>query len=371
MSGTFYLSSAGERWPTDLAGRVARFVFEAGLNRASRLQLTIRNEAHAYQDHPLLAEGAELVVQFGTAAHTTRRNLTIHQVTGINPLLVPAYGHGADLGDAPAWRLYASATYSEVAAHIARLRGIEAKVAPDPVRRPQVAQAGETDGRFLARLAAEIGWEFWVEGRVLHFRPPDYGARPVALLSRGGNLAEFAPQERTLMAPGEVVVRTFNLANKEFAELTINQANAARAVLGPAALRVPSAGRLVTWTAAQDRGAGLAVARGAFEALERATVTARFRAAGHPDLMPGAIVEVRGHGVRWDGLYRIAQVRHQLAGSDYTVEGSLQRNAAGLVGQRQASAGVANTHRAEDGRPFAVVRVVDLATGQEREEEAR
>lgn len=371
MSGIFYISGGEGRWPDRLAGAATRFEYEAGMNRAARAIVTMRNEGLTHQDDAILSDGADLAVQFGSEDLTIRRRLRIHQVRGTTTLAVPAYGATADLATGDRWRLWENITASELAAAIARERGLAAAVQfAGTVRHPQIAQAGESDGRLLARLAAEIGWEFWEEDRTLYFRPPDYSAKPAMLLERGRNLDLFEPQEQTLMAPGEVAVRTFDLATKQLSEFVVHQGNAPRSALGPKALRNSASGRLTAWNASPDPTAGLAAARGLYEALERSTVAVKFRAAGDVRIMPGAILQVDGYGTRWNGLYRVTFARHQIAGGKYLVDGYLSRNAAGSVGAGTVSA-AQNRNEVPEGRPFATVTVIDLATGRTREEEIR
>lgn len=370
MSGVFWLSGpGGSRWPGGLEGSVSRFEFEAGLNRDTRLCLHIRNDAYRWQDNPLLGDGTPLIATFGTDKATVTFGLTIHQVCGTDMLTVPAFGPAAAMGTAPKWRVFGGRTYPEIAAAMARDYGLTHQTTPETnVRREQTAQVGETDAAFLTRLAQEIGWEFWIEDQKLHFHRPDYAERPAARLVRGSNLFAFHPSERSHMRAADVAVRTFLLASKDYVELTMSDRTFTRTVLGPALL---GRGREQVFIAAQDRNLALAYARGRFEYGQRNQVTARFRCDGDPALMPAKLVQVDGYGSRWDGVYRIREVRHNVTGALYTCEGSLYRNAGGQVGEYVTATQAAVNHTApSSGRPLARVKVVNLATGAVTEEEA-
>jgi phage protein D len=160
------------------------------------------------------------------------------------------------------------------------------------------------------------GGELWVDGDTLSAHPRGSRAR-TATLSRGESLrevritADLAGQATSLVVGGWDRARKSRVT--EEATESVVQGELGGDDAGPALLRSAFGERrqTVAHTLAETSEVARAEAEALFAAMCRSFVTARGVAETTADLRVGADVELTGVGPRFDGHYRLVEVRHR------------------------------------------------------------
>lgn len=231
-------------------------------------------------------------------------------------------------------RTFVSQKDSDIAARVAREAGLNSDAADSRVTHDYVLQANQTDMEFLRERAARIGFEVFVDDRVLRFRPAVGDAREAAVINLEDDLLEFFPR---LSAAGHVSgVEVRGWDPKEQKPLVgkarggdggprVGGARSAAALAGEAFGAAVSVhgDRPVGSQAEADQ---LAAARLGSAGLR--LVTAEGACRGRADLTPGEVVRIEGLGRRFSGPYYLTSVGHRyLAERDYRTTFTAGRNA--------------------------------------------
>jgi uncharacterized protein len=276
-----------------------------------------------WSDDRLFAEGAEVEVLMGYAGDLAP--VFVGEVTGLEPefradeppsVTIRGYDRGHRLLRGRKTRSFTRTTDSDIAAQVAREAGLD----PDPkdtkITLEYVLQANQTDFEFLKERARRIGYEVWVEGKTLEFRPRPIEESEALTLSLAEDLLEFFPRVSTVGLVGEVEVRGWSPKDKK---ALLGKAAAADA--GPlmdgktGGLDVAVEAFKAGVAASVDRlvhsqGEADQIAAGRIREMALSYVTGEGVAAGRTDLKAGTVAKIEGCGQRFSGLYYLASVRH-------------------------------------------------------------
>ncbi|MFL6200292.1 MAG: phage late control D family protein [Thermoanaerobaculia bacterium] len=276
-----------------------------------------------WSDDPLFAEGGEVEVLMGYAGELDP--VFVGEVTGLEPefradepptVLVRGYDRGHRLLRGRKTRSFTQTKDSDIAAQVAR----EAGLTPDPentgVTLEYVLQHNQTDFEFLNERARRIGFEVWVDGKTLRFRPRPSDEAEVLTLHREEDLLEFTPRLSTVGLAGEVEVRGWSPKKKK-AVLGKAAAGDAGSTMGGQTSGLDAAARAFDAAVATavdhpvlDQGEADQIAAGRIREMALSYVTGEGIAAGRADLKAGTVVRIDGCGQRFSGLYYLASVAH-------------------------------------------------------------
>src|SRR5262245_24831037 len=175
-----------------------------------------------WSDDPLFAEGGEVEVLMGYAGKL--EPVFVGEVTGLEPefhaeepptVTVRGYDRGHRLLRGRKTRSFTQVKDSDIAAQVAQEAGLTPETEDTNVTLEYVLQHNQTDLEFLEARARRIGYEVWVEGKTLRFRPRPSDEAEVATLHLEEDLIEFTPRLSTVGLAGEVEVRGWNPKDKE------------------------------------------------------------------------------------------------------------------------------------------------------------
>ena len=205
-----------------------------------------------------------------------------------------------------------------------------------PPEQPRV-QHGETDLRFLQRLAALSGCGLWVdETGTLHFRPTRTTTSVPKRVTSGRNLVSFDGRISLGGQVGRVTAHGWDPAHKQ--PLTATRpvsptwplGAAARAHVGSSTLDVRSP-TVTSVAKAQE------LARSVADDVAADLVTASMVVEGDPSLRPVGRVLLEGLG-RFDGPYQVTSARHVVSDGGYLTHlGLVGGTAAPSPGSRTAA----------------------------------
>lgn len=233
---------------------------------------------------------------------------------------------------------------SDIAAEVFSAYGLDYEVTDTPVIHDDDVSTivqGETDIRFLKRLARRNGFECHVAGRKGYFGPPSLSRSPQPLLNilcgEETNVTQFSIEVEAV-GPSPVAMAQIDRMTKELidvgVETTSNKMLGARsatsylapgmkpagAVLG----QVGTTGRIESEALCQavyDGGDWFVTGEGVVSANQYGTI-----------LMPHKTVTIKGIGETYSGIYYVTHVTHVFGADGYTQEFTVKRNALGTLG---------------------------------------
>jgi len=162
---------AGE--PLNLDERLIAFSFEDSEKKADKLSLQLNNFDLSLFDREELSGGAIFEVSWGYPGQMAPpRRAVIQKLKGFTKLTLEGRAISALMDHETKSRAWENKTRAQAAQEIAEERGYEG-ASLDVEETDEVFdvinQASETDARFLRRLAAQEGFEFYVDDDGLHF----------------------------------------------------------------------------------------------------------------------------------------------------------------------------------------------------------
>jgi phage protein D len=205
---------------------------------------------------------------------------------------------------------------SEIASQIARSRGLNAKVSDSKVKLEYVLQHNQTDWDFLKNRADRLGYEVVVDKKDLYFRPHKNDTSKVLTLTYNDDLLEFFPRLSSLTQVSEVEIRGWNLKDKE---VVVSKAGAGKEnskmggnKTGSQIIRTfgKSTNTIVDQPMSTKAEAD-EMSLGQFRDISIAYVVAEGSSLGNPDVRIGKVIEIKGIGKRFSGLYYVTTAEHK------------------------------------------------------------
>lgn len=370
----FTVTVDGEPLPTGMRACVTSLRLQNALEGADRVELTLTDDRLGWMDHPLLAVDARFELSLGYApgpletvftgeitgvdasfssggaptitvvAHDFLHRLTVGAKDRAFALAIPCIGK-FPLPD-PVIAAAVAATnllvpvIDPVGAAVSFLT-LLATYAIDPVdaKRSIRIQQGQSDFDLLTRLARENSWDMYIDhtavprGYALRFQFPILDYEPVAELVWGRSLIDFAPRITAVGQVASVAARIWIAAVKaEFVVVLAWDYDRAafdlqvypglgnmEEMFGPARAR----GTLIV----QADGPATAPRRILGELLPRLNnrLTGSGTTTGDPRLRAGRIIDLKGVGDRFSGLYRVTSATHTIDGSGFRTSFEVRR----------------------------------------------
>ncbi|HET9227551.1 MAG TPA: contractile injection system protein, VgrG/Pvc8 family [Thermoanaerobaculia bacterium] len=275
-----------------------------------------------WSDDPLFAEGGEVEVLMGYAGDLAP--VFAGEVTGLEPdfqaddtptVTIRGYDRRHRLMRGRKSRSFVQVKDSDIVSQIAQEAGLTAEAEDTEVTLEYVLQHNQTDLEFLESRARRIGFEVWVDGKTLYFRPRPTDESEVVTLHFEEDLLEFYPRASTIGLAGAADARGWNVKDKE-ALLGEAASSDAGSTMGGKKLGVDVAeqfGEAVASSVDQavlNQGEADQVAKGLMKEMALSYVTGEGVAVGRADIKAGTVVKIEGCGQRFSGLYYLSSVRH-------------------------------------------------------------
>lgn len=411
---TFLVSIGGQKLTSDITQDIISFVFEDNEEEADLLELTVANRYGQFTDDPMFQEGNVVEAKWGYVGNMSPlKKCVIKEISYDFPVGVPtiklkAYDKGVVIAQDDVQKNWTAAppglTASQIAEKIAAKHGLKPVIEPSAGPLVKVAQANESDMKFLARLAKEArpasgkecaGYSFFIEGDELHFHPADYGQAPSQSFEYFGKsenvLISFQPEtlsQTSDAGASGVKAKGVDPRSKAPTEQAAgNTETPDRAVMGDLHWDLasgaetqeaakPDKGKIAVDATASatrheepSRPAGKDQADAAFKKGEAGQLKATAQTIGIPSLRAKRTIEITGVGRKFSGAYYVTSVRHQIDGSGYLCELKLKRNAVGKTASDKAAkptGGQKNDQAADPKKEEAAKLVtIDLETGAE------
>jgi hypothetical protein len=372
--------------PVDLGDRVISFTYEDTEHGCDKVNIELDNyDLDLFERGEDVLGGRMLEVSWGyPGAMSPPRRVVIKNIKGSTQLTVEGNGLGILHHRIEKIRSWDGMVRSEVVREIARelgYQGIAVDVEDTTEIIETINQMGETDARFLKRLASREGFLFWMDDLGLHWRSENFDARPTHifhwqtapdigtaqiltwniesdLLRRIGRVKvkgrdpikkkDFECQvagtdgnasgaDRLMQAfigqqeAGSEVQPLLDAAEADFRTVTKDASGRDRVTLGfikevvspetgKTKDEITNATEAVRHTAAKSAADGNREAAARYRLAERATVKLTATTVGAPTLRAKGTVEMRGISTMFSGLYFVESVIHRIDGNGYTCD---------------------------------------------------
>lgn len=262
--------------------------------------------------------GTEVVVSAGTdgapeLVDSEVTSIAVDQREGEQPeLVVVAHDRSHRMGRGTRIKSHQSMTYSDMVRAAAAEHGLSAAVGATTPAFDYVMQA-DSDLGFVTELARRTGYDWWVDGRTLHFDRP--ATTHTVHLELGGELRSFSVRASG-HHPDAVKVDGWDRSQQQLVEydaVTPSVAVRSRSDLAGAAGSTTEAFSKATLNSAGLGATSVDEARDLAQSiLDRgaaSSVTVRGVSDGNGSIAPGAAVEVAGAGPL-SGTYPVTKVEH-------------------------------------------------------------
>ncbi|WP_141593126.1 phage late control D family protein [Myxococcus sp. AB056] len=375
--------------PLSLEGRVLGLTFEDSATKADKLSLQLDNFDLALFDRAELVGGTVLEVSWGyPGLMAPPRRVVVKKLKGFQVLTVEGQALSALMHREAKTRTWAGKTRAQVVREVAAEHGYEedsVHVEDTGESFDTIHQAGETDARFLRRLAAREEFQFHVDDRGLTFGPRNQAAAPTHVLwwyadSGRGDVLSVNVESELGRRVGKVDVRGRDAMAKRNLEAQASSGTVERTTLadflevvdkrtGTTSLQLRNSTTSVQPTSASTPAQAQRESDARFRRAEAGTVKLSLQVVGNPSLRAKSVVEVRGISSFLSGKYYVTEAKHVLSSSGYTTDlklsrdGTGQRQQASAEKQGQPQGGQPNTSAPETTGALKEVEAFERDTG--------
>ncbi|MBI1298424.1 VgrG-related protein [bacterium] len=242
----------------------------------------------------------------------------IFEQNGRSSFVVRAYDKMHRLHRGKHIRTFINVTYSDVIQQILGAAGVSiGAIQPRTTVYEFLIQNNQTNMEWLAMVADMLGYQYYMEAGLFHFKPiPPPGASTVSLEWRE-ELRSFRPHITTTHQPSEVMVNGWDQVKKKTIIGRATKGHAVTADLdavtasGPvtAASKFGKAPSIVVTIPVPDVNTAQHIATGQIQDIGGEFVRADGVALGNAEVKPGHYVEVKGTG-NYSGKFFVTSVRH-------------------------------------------------------------
>lgn len=341
----FSVKVNGANLPQEARADIRAVTVEEDLDALSMFTLELSNWDDeklqvSWSDSTLFAIGAEVEVWLGYVDDLHK--VMVGEVTGLEPaftadepptLTVRGYDHRHRLARGRRTRTFARIKDSAIAAQVAREAGLRAQATDTKVTLEYVVQSNQSDWEFLRQRAGRLGWEVYVRDKILYFQPPGLAARGSVRLALGEDVSEFTPRLSSLGQEGQVVVRSWDIKQKQAIVSAAGVGQEAAAMgraSGPKAANRAwgKASTSIVDQPARSKAEADQMALGRYNELALAYVRGSVACAGRSQLQAGMVVDIDGAGRTFSGPYHVTSVTHRLSQDQgYRTSFTVERNA--------------------------------------------
>jgi phage protein D len=387
-------AASGE--PLKLDGRIVSFSFEEGPKKADQVSLTLDNFDLALFDRDDIVGGATLEVSWGYPGNMAPpRRVVVKKLKGFQTLTLEGHATSVLMNRHAKTRSWTGKSRADVVREVAAEHAFEGEFADvgeatEPL--DVINQTGETDARFLKRLAAREGFEFFVDDQGFHWRARKQADAPTRVLTwfsdpGAGDILSLDVESDLVRRAGRVEVRGRDPMAKVTIAASANSSTVDRSTLGDVvevvdpengttSLLQRNATVSVHASAAATPEAAKSESEARFQQAERETIKLAMQVVGDPTLRAKQVVELRGASSLLSGKYYVTEAKHTISASGYLVDLKLTRDAGGrrvgaATSEAQVQGGQPNRTAPATGSAMTPIEKIDPQDGSSRVEYRR
>jgi uncharacterized protein len=291
-------------------------------------------------DSSLFNPGTEIKIKMGYGS--TLETMIVGEITALRPeyadngavvFQVSGYDRLYRLGFGRKTRSFRNIKDSDIARQIAQDWRFTAHADDTDVIHDYVLQKNQTDREFLAERARRLRYEVRVEDRSLYFQKGKEDAGKVLTLTYGENLVDFFPLLSTMDQTNKVEVRGWSVKEKKAVSGQAGTSDIISTMGGrtsggeTAKGIVGDSSRVFCGENVPTRDEAEAMAKAALNRVVTVFVTGEGKCVGNPDIKAGSVVEIKGLGDRFSGLYYVVSCTHSILAGGYHTFFTARRSA--------------------------------------------
>jgi phage protein D len=327
----FDVRVSGLTMTADVANQVLSLQYDNNLDLADMFTVVLNNDHNRFTDSALFDLGKTVEIHMGYGGEL--KPMMLGEITAIEPsfpengpptLRLAGYDKSHRLRNSQADRQWQYVPDSVIAAQIAAESLLIPIVDPSLIfHRKKITQSG-TDMAFLKDRAKANFFEVYVHWDKLYFRFPRPQTQAV-VLEWGKNLSSYSPRLSTAGLAGLQTIRGYNeeLAQTIVAYSMAMDLNVENLVekLGSSAMDLLlSLGRKVVRNEPIESPIDAAVvAKSILQDILDGLYEGSGTCVGIPQLRAGEMIDIRGVGKRFSGMYRLRKVTHTIDDNGYRV----------------------------------------------------
>ncbi len=341
----FEICSGGSRIPPEMHVALAGIVVDLDVESIGMFSLLLHagerdQERFVVIDSDQFKPGNEIKIKMGYGS--TLDTVMVGEITTLSPeysdngavvFRVSGYDRLYRLGFGRKTRSFRSMTDSDIASQIAQDWRLTPQVDATDVTHDYVLQNNQTDREFLAARARRLRYELRVEDRTLYFKKSKEDGSAGVTLTYGETLIDFFPLLSTVNQTSKVEVRGWSVKDKEAISGEASMSDVVSMMAGQKAggkIAEDIAGeskRLLDGENAATKDEAEGLARAALNRAVTEFITGEGRCIGNPDIKAGSVVELKGLGERFSGLYYVVSCTHSIGSRGYYTSFTVRRSA--------------------------------------------
>lgn len=232
---------------------------------------------------------------------------------------------------------FESATDSDMAKEIASKVGLDADIHSVSHQHEMIPTHGDTLGALLRRRAERLNYEVAVKENKLIFQRPGYRDQRSATLTLewGRDLISFSPSISTHGIATQVRTRSSQTSRGRSKDALVGSAGVGDEQVS---MGEQTGQQIVQQRCGENEilyedhdidspEEANEIAQAQFEASGMKYMTGRGSCIGNPELRARKVVELKGLGKKFSGIYYVTSTTHAIGSSGYTTNFQVQRNA--------------------------------------------
>lgn len=343
--------------PDTAIDKLIEIVVDTSLHLPSMFVLRFHDDGYALMDSDTFKLGAAVTITL-SGGNGKLLPVIVGEITALEPeyledrtavLTVRGYDRSHRLNRGTKTRVFVNTTDQEIVEKIAREADLSVQSDATPGDYDHIFQDNQSDLAFLQGRAQRIGFEVYVDDRVLHFRKPGKERGEIMKVAWGSELRSFFPRLTLSRQVDKVIVKGWDPAIKK--EII---GEATRSILapkiaawqnggGPVAAEAlsPGANQMVVRRPVAKQDDADAVAQAILDEINAGFVEAEGVAYGNPELVAGKKLDITNLGKRFSGTYVVTSAVHVYRQDGYEVhfrvEGARTRLMSDLITQAKPS----------------------------------
>jgi uncharacterized protein len=320
--------------------RVSDYVEGAGMFTITFNNWNSSTQEFKWIDKGLLGEGAKVEIKIGYVDQV--RSMMKGEITALEPEYPGTEAptlkvHGYDLlhrfRRGRNTRSFTNMKDSQIAEQVASNLQLLSQAEDTQITHEYILQSNQTDIDFLLERARRINYEVTVKDKTLQFRKAANNKGKIVSLDFGLTLKSFYPRLSTMRQVSEVIVQGWDFKTKEAIVGRARQGDEISTMNGSKlGVAISESAFAKTRTFVVDKpvfseGEAAQIAKGKFNELAVDFIVGEGTAIGNTDIRAGEVVEFKGLGQRFSGLYYITSSTHAVDRKGYTTKFTVARNA--------------------------------------------
>lgn len=321
--------------PDTTIDKLIEIVVDTSLHLPSMFVLRFHDDGYPLMDSDIFKLGATVTINLSGASGRLSK-VMVGEITALEPeyledrtaiLTVRGYDRSHRLNRGTKTRVFVNTTDQEIVQQIAQEADLSVEADATPGDYDHVFQHNQSDLAFLQARAQRIGFEVYVDDRVLYFRKPGKERGETMRMAWGTELRSFFPRLTLSRQVDKVIVKGWDPSQKHE---VIGEAT--RSILAPKiaawqngggpvaaeALASP-ANQMVVRRPVSKQDDADALAQAILDEINAGFVEAEGVAYGNPELVAGKKLDITNLGKRFSGTYVVTSAVHVYTQNGYDV----------------------------------------------------